>query len=144
MAAWFCNVSKVGIMHPVRKGPAGIQVNLNTWNLKKNTGGFFSPSHEMEYRWKAIYSNKMRWNMQIFPPGIFFQVEILPKNLNGFSAKFHLKFTSKNSSWKKNNPAGIYQTIGSPIQLLTMILLLNFTDFPSAWSTAPHHQLLKW
>ena len=45
---------------PVRKGPAGIQVYLNTWNLKKNTGGFFSPSHEMEYRWKAIYSNKMR------------------------------------------------------------------------------------
>ena len=39
---------------PVRKGPARIQVNLNTWNLKKNTGGFFSPSHEMEYRWKAI------------------------------------------------------------------------------------------
>ena len=39
---------------PVRKGPAGIQVNLNTWNLKKSTGGFFSPSHEMEYRWKAI------------------------------------------------------------------------------------------
>ena len=30
---------------PVRKGPAGIQVNLNTWNLKKITGGFFSPSH---------------------------------------------------------------------------------------------------
>ena len=29
---------------PVRKGPGGIQVNLNTWNLKKNTGGFFSPS----------------------------------------------------------------------------------------------------
>ena len=26
---------------PVRKGPAGIQVNLNTWNLKKITGGFF-------------------------------------------------------------------------------------------------------
>ena len=68
--------------------------------------------------------------MQIFPPGIFFQVEILPINLNGFTAKFHLKFTSKNSTWKKN-PAGIY-TIGSPIQLLTMILLLNFTDFPSA------------
>ena len=39
---------------PVRKRPAGIQVNLNTWNLKKNTGGFFFPSHEMEYRWKAI------------------------------------------------------------------------------------------
>ena len=36
------------------------------------------------------------------------------------------------------------QTIRSPIQLLTMILLLNFTEFPSAWSTAPHHQLLKW
>ena len=78
---------------PVRKGPAGIQVNLNTWNLKKNTGGFFSPSHEMEYRWKALYSNKMRRNMQIFPPGIYFQVEILSKNLNGFTAKFHLKFT---------------------------------------------------
>ena len=45
---------------PVLKGPAGIQVYFNTWNLKKNTGGFFSPSHEMEYRWKAIYSNKMR------------------------------------------------------------------------------------
>ena len=45
--------------------------------------------------------------MQIFPPGIFFQVEILPINLNGFTAKFHLKFTSKNSTWKKN-PAGIY------------------------------------
>ena len=28
---------------PVRKGPAGIKVNLNTWNLEKNTGGFFSP-----------------------------------------------------------------------------------------------------
>ena len=23
-------------------------------------GGFCPPSHEMEYRWKAIYSNKMR------------------------------------------------------------------------------------
>ena len=45
--------------------------------------------------------------MQIFPPGIFFQMEILPINLNGFTAKFHLKFTSKNSTWKKN-PAGIY------------------------------------
>ena len=47
---WSGTVSRL----PVRKGPAGIQVNLNTWNLKKNTGGFFSPSHEMEYRWKAI------------------------------------------------------------------------------------------
>ena len=43
-----------GGLLPIRKGPAGIQVNLNTRNLKKNTGGFFSPSHEMEYRWKAI------------------------------------------------------------------------------------------
>ena len=63
----FLNFNQSGIgknLHvrvpPVLKGPAGIQVNLNTWNLKKNTGGFFSPSHEMEYRWKAIYSNKMR------------------------------------------------------------------------------------
>ena len=48
--------------------------------------------------------------MQIFPPGIFFQVEILPINLNGFTAKFHLKFTSKNSTWKKN-PAGIYTRV---------------------------------
>ena len=39
---------------PVRKGPAGIQVNLNTWNLKKILVDFFSPSQEMEYRWKAI------------------------------------------------------------------------------------------
>ena len=33
---------------PVRKGPAGIKVYLNTWNLKKNNGGFFPPP--------------MRWN----------------------------------------------------------------------------------
>ena len=39
--------------------------------------------------------------MQIFPPGIFFQVEILPKNLNDFTAKFHLKFTSKIPPGKK-------------------------------------------
>ena len=46
--------------------------------------------------------------MQIFPPGIFFQVEILPINLNGFTAKFHLKFTSKNSTWN------IYKPLGHP------------------------------
>ena len=45
--------------------------------------------------------------MQIFPSGIFFQVEILPKNLNGFTAKFHLKFTSK-FHLEKKNPAGMY------------------------------------
>ena len=45
--------------------------------------------------------------MQIFPPGIFFQMEILPKNLNGFTAKFHLKFTSK-FHLEKKNPAEIY------------------------------------
>ena len=45
--------------------------------------------------------------MQIFPPGIFFKVEISPKNLNGFTAKFQLKFTSKISPGK-NHPAGIY------------------------------------
>ena len=70
--------------------------------------------------------------MQIFLPGIFFQVEIFQKNLNEFTSKFHLKFTSKNSTWKKIIQLEYIQTIGSPIQLLTMILLLNFTDFPSA------------
>ena len=34
--------------NPVRKGPAGIQVNLNTWNLKKILVDFFLPH--------------MRWN----------------------------------------------------------------------------------
>ena len=29
--------------------------------------------------------------MQIFPPGNFFQVEIFPKNQNGFTRKFHLE-----------------------------------------------------
>ena len=57
------SLNEILVTLPVRKRPAGIQVYLNTWNLKKNTGGFFSPSHEMEYRWKALYSNKMRRNM---------------------------------------------------------------------------------
>ena len=45
--------------------------------------------------------------MQIFPPGIFSQVEILPINLNGFTAKFHLNLPRKIPPGKKN-PAGIY------------------------------------
>ena len=65
--------------------------------------------------------------MQIFPPGIFFPGGNFAKNLNGFAAKFHLKF-----NWKKIIQLEYIETIGSPIQLLTMILLLNFTDFPSA------------
>ena len=32
---------RIANYNPVRKRPAGIQVNLNTWNLRKITGGFF-------------------------------------------------------------------------------------------------------
>ena len=87
----------------------------------------------------------MRWNMQIFPPGIFFPGGNFTKKFKWIYSKIPPEIYLEKFHLEKNNPAMEYiQTIGSPIQLLTMILLLNFTDFPSAWSTAPHHQLLKW
>ena len=46
--------------------------------------------------------------MQIFPPGIIFQVEILPKNLNGFTEKIPPEIYLEKFHLEKNNPAGIF------------------------------------
>ena len=52
----------------------------------------------------------MRWNMQIFAQKSKWIFSKIPPEI--YLEKFLLE---------KNNPAGIHQTIGSPIQLLTMI-----------------------
>ena len=56
------------------------------------------------------FANKSKWIYSKIPPEIYLEKTHLEK-------KIQLEYI---------------QTIGSPIQLLTMILLLNFTDFPSA------------
>ena len=70
--------------------------------------------------------------MQIFPSGIFFQVEILPKKSKWIYSKIPPEINFEKFHLEKIIQLEYIQTIGSPIQLLTMILLLNFTDFPSA------------
>ena len=56
----------------------------------------------------------MSWNMQIFPPGIFFQVEIFPKKSKWIYSKIPPEIYLEKCHLVKKSSWNIYKPLGHP------------------------------